>query len=62
MSNLTPYLNDISSILKNSERPEFALLQRYETTSDNQKIKFILSMIGKLIEQDRMLRVKHKGA
>ncbi|MDR5611430.1 MAG: hypothetical protein RAM37_13910 [Arsenophonus sp.] len=61
MSNLTPYLNDISSILKNSERPELALLQRYETTSDNQKIKFILSMIGKLIEQDRMLRVKHKG-
>lgn len=60
MTNLTPYLNEISLILKNSERPEMALLQHYETKSDEQKIKFILSMIGKLIEQDKMLRVKHK--
>lgn len=61
MNNLTPYLNDISTLLHSAGRPEVALLQRYEITPSEQKINFILSLIGKLIEQDRMLSARSGG-
>lgn len=36
-------------------------MQRYETSGADQKIAFVLAMIGKLIEQDRMLRSRKGG-
>ncbi|HCD1110422.1 TPA: hypothetical protein SLE47_000864 [Morganella morganii] len=59
MNKLTPLLNDISRILDNSDRPEFTLLQRYETATNAQKGDIAVAMIGKLIEQHRMLKVIH---
>ncbi|MEQ5123420.1 hypothetical protein [Morganella morganii] len=61
MNKLTPLLNDISKILDSSDRPEFTLLQRYETATNAQKVDIAVAMIGKLIEQHRMLTVmRHK--
>ncbi|EOV4177736.1 hypothetical protein ACONW8_003596 [Yersinia enterocolitica] len=50
-----PYLSDeIQRMLQNADRPEFNLMQRYETSSDERKLIFVCALIGKLIEQDRM--------
>ncbi|MCU6353926.1 hypothetical protein [Morganella morganii] len=59
MNKLTPLLNDISRILDNSDRPEFTLLQRYEIATEAQKGNVVVALIGKLIEQHRMLKVIH---
>ncbi|HHE4902726.1 MULTISPECIES: hypothetical protein [Morganella] len=59
MNKLTPLLNDISIILGNSDRPEFTLLQRYETATNAQKGDIVVAMIGRLIEQHQMLKVMH---
>lgn len=44
---------DITKIVRNSDRPEFTLMQRYETSSEDQKTIIVLAMIGLLIENDR---------
>ncbi|ENO8655830.1 hypothetical protein ACCC57_001471 [Yersinia enterocolitica] len=52
-----PYLSDeIQRMLQNADRPEFNLMQRYETSSDEQKFIFVCALIGKLIEKDRILQ------
>lgn len=48
--------NEIHNALKSADRPEFTLMQRYETSNEDQKVIFVCALIGKLIEQDRMLR------
>ncbi|CAL12395.1 hypothetical phage protein [Yersinia enterocolitica subsp. enterocolitica 8081] len=54
-----PYLSDeIQRMLQSADRPEFNLMQRYETSSDDRKLIFVCALIGKLIEQDRMLRAE----
>ncbi|EJF31721.1 hypothetical protein A936_09013 [Enterobacter sp. Ag1] len=54
-----PYLSsEISKIIMSAERPEFNLSQLYEASSNDQKIEFVCALIGKVIEQDRMLRGK----
>ncbi|WP_227728389.1 hypothetical protein [Yersinia proxima] len=54
-----PYLSDeIQRMLHSADRPEFNLMQRYETSSDDRKLIFVCALIGKLIEQDRMLRAE----
>ncbi|EIC84019.1 hypothetical protein SPM24T3_13920 [Serratia sp. M24T3] len=54
--NTSYLLNDIQKILTDSDRPEFILFQRFEICPTDQKNDFILALIGKLIEQDRMLK------
>lgn len=44
---------EITTIVRNSDRPEFTLMQRYETASQDQKTIIVLAMIGLLIENDR---------
>jgi len=52
-----PYLsNEIQNALQSADRPEFTLMQRYETSSNDQKTAFVCALIGKLIEQDRRLQ------
>ena len=46
---------DITKIVRNSDRPEFTLMQRYETSSEDQKTIIVLAMIGLLIENDRRI-------
>jgi hypothetical protein len=53
--------NEIQKTLQSADRPEFTLMQRFETSGTDQKIAFVLAMIGKLIEQDRMLRSRVGG-
>jgi hypothetical protein len=48
-------LSAIQNTLSSSDRPEHTLYQRYETYSDHQKKEFVIALIGKVIEQDRMI-------
>jgi hypothetical protein len=53
--NISLLLNDIHTTLSSADRPEHTLYQRYETYSDDQKKEFVIALIGKVIEQDRMI-------
>ena len=54
--NISHLSNEIINALNSADRPEFTLMQRYETSNEDQKVIFVCALIGKLIEQDRMLR------
>ncbi|EPU4033803.1 hypothetical protein ACVW2F_003810 [Enterobacter asburiae] len=55
MNNLTPFLSVIEDKLNNSSHPEIELYQFIETANENERKKIIVSMIGKLIEQNKRL-------
>ncbi|QDL32393.1 hypothetical protein EGO53_11575 [Serratia liquefaciens] len=56
--NVLHLAKEIERELISSDRPEFTLFQRYEASSEGQRKVLVLSMIGKLIEMDRRLRMK----
>ncbi|PQX95832.1 hypothetical protein C5930_11100 [Cronobacter sakazakii] len=45
--------DEIINIVRSSDRPEFTLVQRYETSTAEQKTTFILALIGLVIESER---------
>lgn len=53
--NLIHSSEEISRIVHYSDRPEFTLMQRYETADQDQKTNIVLAMIGLLIENDRRI-------
>ncbi|WP_155416472.1 MULTISPECIES: hypothetical protein [Photorhabdus] len=55
MNNLTPVVNEINIALQHSKRPEVTLFHYYQTASEAMKSTIVLSMIGKLIEQQKRL-------
>ncbi|WP_160300214.1 MULTISPECIES: hypothetical protein [Xenorhabdus] len=55
MNNLTPIVNEINMVLQHSKRPEVTLFQYYQTAPESMKSTIVLSMIGKLIEQQKRL-------
>lgn len=48
--------SEIEKTLCSADRPEFNLMQRYEISGEDQKTAFVCALIGKVIEQNRMIR------
>jgi hypothetical protein len=51
--NISQKIDEINHIIRVSDRPEFTLMQRYETAHADQKITFITALIGLVIEKER---------
>ncbi|WP_338882653.1 hypothetical protein [Xenorhabdus sp. TH1] len=58
--NLTPFIKEIENILHFSDRPEEVLIQKIRVSSDETRQKFIVAMIGKLIEQSKIIKLHKK--
>ncbi|MDE1493122.1 hypothetical protein KKJ13_20575 [Xenorhabdus bovienii] len=56
--NLTPFIKDIENILYFSDRPEEVLAQKIRVSSDETKQKWIIAMIGKLVEQSKIIKLQ----
>ncbi|MGJ0626055.1 hypothetical protein [Xenorhabdus bovienii] len=56
--NLTPFIKDIENILYFSDRPEAILAQKIRQSSYQTKQKLIIAMIGKLVEQSKIIKLQ----
>ncbi|WP_244968817.1 hypothetical protein [Rosenbergiella collisarenosi] len=59
--NISHLSNEITNCLLSADRPEVKLMQIYQSSSEDQRLVFLAAIVGKVIEQDRIIKHRKGG-